>query len=374
MARPARPGSETFLRFQHHRLLCYNDHVPVPGKRNELLVGLFLFIGLILLGGLIVQFGRFEEYFGKEYRFTIVFDDASGLIKGSEVRMGGARIGRVAKLPELTESVQVEVELAIDENTRIPLGSSFQIDSATLLGDKLIVIIPPAKMSGYFVEPDAHIIGSGPTGFSALQNQAHALSGSVSRFLDDADTTLRKVDAAVDEIKAASEQLGTALDKVNRSVLAEGNLTRFDETMANLSAASARWKDTSDKLEPTLGEAREAIASIKTAAERTGRTLESVDAAVAGIDPAVKNISAAAAGFTATTTKANLALDRMNRGEGMLGAFASDNDVAFDFKAFMNNLRRHGIILYRNDAGQDAAPEAEAPPKPGMRRIGGKWR
>jgi hypothetical protein len=101
-----------------------------------------------------------------------------------------------------------------------------------------------------------------------------------------------------------------------------------------------------------------------------------VDSAIADIQPAVKNISSAAAGFTATTTKANLALDRMNRGEGMLGAFASDNDVAFDFKAFMNNLRRHGILLYRNDAGSEtpAEPASKAAPPPAPRRIGGKWR
>ena len=62
------------------------------GRRTELFVGAFLFIGLSLLGALILQFGRFQDYFGKQYPVTVVFEDASGLIKGSEVRMGGAEV------------------------------------------------------------------------------------------------------------------------------------------------------------------------------------------------------------------------------------------------------------------------------------------
>jgi ABC-type transporter Mla subunit MlaD len=71
-------------------------------RRTEFVVGLFLFIGLILLGALIVQFGRFGDRVRGHYPITVVFDDASGLIKGSEVRMGGARIGKVEEHPELT--------------------------------------------------------------------------------------------------------------------------------------------------------------------------------------------------------------------------------------------------------------------------------
>jgi hypothetical protein len=60
-----------------------------------------------------------------------------------------------------------------------------------------------------------------------------------------------------------------------------------------------------------------------------------------------------------TAEKAGDTLDRMSRGEGMLGAFASDNEVAFDFKAFMNNLRRHGIILYRDESAEKTTPDAQ---------------
>jgi virulence factor Mce-like protein len=323
--------------------------VSNPEKRTELFVGLFLFIGLVLLGALILQFGRFKEHFGGHYGITVIFDDASGLIKGSEIRMGGARIGQVASLPVLNEAVQVEVELAITNGIRIPAGSSFQINSATLLGDKLIVVIPPSEKSGGFIDPGSRQRGAGPTGLDALQNNAEIVSRDVRRMLKDAEATLVKVDGAVGEIHVASKQLAEAVGKINRSMLAEANLANFDKTLANLSDVSNQWKQTSTKLEPVLAEAREAIASVKSAATSAEKTLANADETLASIKPAFKGVPAAVDHIADTAEKAANTFDRMNRGEGMLGAFASDNEVALDFKAFMKNLRRHGIILYQDE-------------------------
>ena len=336
--------------------------MPVSEKPNELVVGLFLFIGLLLLGGLVLQFGRFERFFGNQYRITVVFDDASGLIKGSEVRMGGARIGRVAKLPELTEKVQVEVELAIDDKIRIPDGSAFQINSATLLGDKLIVVMPPETMNGNFIQPDSRIPGAGPSGLEALQNQAETVSRDVSRILKQAEATLLKVDGAVVEIQGASKQLGEAVGKINRSVLADDNLAHFDKTMANLADVSSQWRKTSADLDPAIAEARQAVAEIKSAAGGLKHTLANADKSLAAIEPALKGVPEAVSHISATAEKAADTLERMRRGEGMLGAFASDNEVSLDFKAFMSNLRRNGIVLYRDDAAARKAREAAKPP------------
>jgi phospholipid/cholesterol/gamma-HCH transport system substrate-binding protein len=80
-------------------------------SKTEILVGLFLLIGLGLLGALIVTFGRFDDRFAGHYSLTVIFDDAAGLIRGSEVRMGGARIGKVSGEPELTDEVKVRVPI-----------------------------------------------------------------------------------------------------------------------------------------------------------------------------------------------------------------------------------------------------------------------
>ena len=341
--------------------------MPAPKKRTEVLVGLFLFIGLVMLGGLVLQFGKFSDRLRGHYALTIVFDDASGVINGSEVRMGGARIGRVASLPKLNDAVQVEVELSITSAIRIPAGSTFQINSATLLGDKLIVVIPSDDRSGGFIAPDSRLMGAGPTGLDALQNNAEIVSRDVVRILKEAEATLAKVDGAVDDIKGASTQLGESLGKINRSVLSDRNLAHFGSTLDNLATTTARWRETSIQLEPTLAEARDAIQAVKTAASGAEKTFKSSDQTLTGVKPALDRLPKAVDQFSVTVGKAGDALDRMKKGEGMLGALATDNEVALDFKSFMQNLRQHGIFRYKD--GVSTPVEKATGYKP---RIGGR--
>lgn len=329
--------------------------MPASQKHSELLVGLFLFIGLVLLGGLVLQFGKFKDRFSGHYEITLIFNDASGVIKGSEVRMGGARIGQVTSLPELNAAVQVEVPLSISSAIRIPVGSTFQINSATLLGDKLIVVIPANDRTGGFIAPGSRLNGAGPTGLDALQNNAEIVSREVLRILKQADETLAKVDTA-------SQQLGEAVGKINRSLLADQNLAHFDSAMANLATASEQWKITSGKFEPTLNDARDALNAVEKAADRAEKTFKSADQTLAELKPAFAGLPKAVDDFANTARKAGKALDRMEKGQGLLGALSVDNDVALDAKAFMQNLRQHGILFYRNSASKtESKPPMKAP-------------
>lgn len=333
--------------------------MPTTKKRTETVVGLFILIGLVLLGGLIVQFGRFGEKLRGHYPLTVVFDDASGIIKGSEVRMGGARIGKVASLPELNEAVRVEVELSINSAIRIPAGSAFQINSATLLGDKLIVVVPPVDKNGAAIEPGSRLEGAGLTGLDAIQNNAETVTRDVIRIIKEAEETFGKVDDAVVDIRTASAQMRESMNKINSSMLSEKNLKNFDATLENFSAAAARWNEASGKFEPTLEEARGTIAEIKKAAAGAETTLKSADDAIQKLKPSIDRIPKAVDELTATTKKAGDTLDRIKRGEGMLGAMATDNDVAMDFKTFMRNLKDHGILRYKNSAPQAAGQKQE---------------
>lgn len=346
-------------------------------KHTEIYVGLFILAGLVMLGGLVLQFGRFRERLVGNYELTVVFDDASGVIKGSEVRMGGARIGEVASLPELNDAVRVEVQLAINKSVRIPTGSAFQINSATLLGDKLIVVIPATDRSGGSIAPGSRIQGAGLTGLDAIQNNAEELSREVLRIIKEAEATFAKVDGAVGEIREAGGQLRDAMDKVNRRMLSEENLARFDRTMENLSTTSERWNATSEKLDPVVAEAREAISELKKAAATADSTLRTADRAIADLKPSLEKIPKAVDEVRATADKAGKTLDRINDGEGMLGAMATDNEVAFDFKTFMHNLKDYGVLRYKNPGSpakdSDAEVEESALGK-GLRRYGPRVR
>jgi phospholipid/cholesterol/gamma-HCH transport system substrate-binding protein len=112
-------------------ILSLRGHTPdmaTNSKKSETLIGLFLFIGLALLAGIIVLFGNIGDLFKGRYELKVNFTEASGIIKGSTVKLRGAKIGEVAEKPKLLGESQIQVILAIDDRFQIDQGSIFQID------------------------------------------------------------------------------------------------------------------------------------------------------------------------------------------------------------------------------------------------------
>ncbi|MGB1128477.1 MAG: MlaD family protein [Haloferula sp.] len=318
-------------------------------RKTEAMVGLFIFIGLALLGALIVQFGRFGDRFIGKYPLTVVFDDAAGLIRGSEVRMGGAEIGKVATHPSLNDEVKVEVQVDIDERIRIPTGSSFQISSASILGDKLIVITPPAESTGTFIEADSLVIGAGPSGLDALQTNAEAVSRDARQLLVDAGKTMTQIDGAIEDIRTATGELTTTLRRVNQGILTDKNLAHLETTLSNLEQASSG-------LEPTLADTRKAIQSVEGAAEEARLTFAEATARIEELGPALEEIPEAVASLSRAADQAAETLDQVEQGKGLLGTLAYDEEVSNDAKAFMKNLKQQGILRYRDTETPEEDP------------------
>jgi phospholipid/cholesterol/gamma-HCH transport system substrate-binding protein len=317
-------------------------------KKTELLVGTFLLLGLVLLSALIVQFGRFGERFHDSYNMTLIVDDAAGIIKGSEVRMGGAKIGRVTRLPVLNEDATVQIDLSINKQISIPEGSSLGVASASLLGDKMIIVTPPKKLTGRSMQANSVIQGSGPSGLDAIQTNAESLSRDAGELMAGATKTLANVDQAVVEIRQASVELREAIEKVNDSILKQQNLDAIDQSLANFRSTTEHWNAFSAELPATLGEARRAIGSMEQAAKSAHQTLTKVDQRVEELAPAFVELPKATAAISAAALKASETMDHVAEGKGLLGTLANDDEVSTDAKAFIRNLKERGILRYQD--------------------------
>src|SRR3954453_12426376 len=102
-------------------------------KGAEIYVGLFLLIGLSVIAWMVVTFGKVGHgLFAKTYKVTMEFPNASGLVKGADILLAGARIGPVPDPPYLVmdEGFTVGVKVDINEGVKIPKKSSFVVNQA----------------------------------------------------------------------------------------------------------------------------------------------------------------------------------------------------------------------------------------------------
>lgn len=106
---------------------------------RDLVVGLFVLIGLTALAYLSLQVGGIELSQGEKIELTATFDDIGGLSARAPVRVAGVKIGQVAGI-DLDEDLRATVRLEVDAEVGLSIDSSAAIRTAGLLGDQFIAV------------------------------------------------------------------------------------------------------------------------------------------------------------------------------------------------------------------------------------------
>ncbi len=107
---------------------------------KETLVGIFMVVGLFLIGYMTVKLGNVGFLGENKYTLTARFNTVSGLRVGNPINMIGMEVGRVAKFTMDQENQQAIVELEIDKGIEIYDDAIASIKTEGLIGDKFISI------------------------------------------------------------------------------------------------------------------------------------------------------------------------------------------------------------------------------------------
>jgi phospholipid/cholesterol/gamma-HCH transport system substrate-binding protein len=261
----------------------------------EFKVGVFVFVGLAMLGALVVQFGRLGEGFKAYYNLTVRFNDASGLLKGTDVLLAGARIGKVAGAPRLVrEGSGIAVPLKIYDHIKIPEGTKFTVGSSGLLGDRFVnVTMPPGQPKSY-LPPNAYVSGARETGIDDITREGGALLTDVR---------------------------GT-VQKLNQETLSSENMQNLKASMEHLNQATTALAESSKKLDGVI--------------EKAGSTMTSAKEAADNLQNAIND-----------TRKI---LRTATQGNGLVATLLNNQQLANDLHALISNLRAHGVLFYRDSA------------------------
>ena len=306
-------------------------------KGVEFFVGLFLLIGFGVIAAMVLIFGRVGQGFQKIYPITVEFPNASGLVKGCDVLLSGARVGTVVAQPKLTgKAFAVAAPMRINEGVQIPRKSTFLIRFNGMLGDAYVDVVPPAEFDPADVmQPGETIIGTRAGGLEELTAKGGEFMDTLNQ------EVLRKINVELDEIQIATRN-------INAKLLNERNLKNLEETFANLKATTAGLSQTSKDLDVVVTKAGDAVDSARL-------TLKTVDSAAVDLRLAIGDIRKVA-------DSANALVRKATSGEGTLGMLISDKQTAENLRTLIANLRRSGVLFYKDRP----LPETEVstpPPK-----------
>lgn len=124
-------------------------------KKRAVIVGSFVFIGLIFFLGAILMVGNLRETFKNKMEIVAHFDEVNGLKKGNNIWFSGVKIGIVNNLNFYGKS-QVEVSMKISTSAKqyIRKDAKVKISSDGLIGNKILVIYGGTELAGEVIEGD----------------------------------------------------------------------------------------------------------------------------------------------------------------------------------------------------------------------------
>jgi len=106
----------------------------------EVLVGLFVVVGIVAMGYIAVSFGNIGFLNGNTYSLNAEFDSTAGLRSGARVEIAGVDIGSVGDIT--LKDYLSNVELKINRGVEIPADSIAAVRTNGLIGEKVIKIVP----------------------------------------------------------------------------------------------------------------------------------------------------------------------------------------------------------------------------------------
>lgn len=285
--------------------------------RFELKVGLFILIGLVLLGALLLQFSKGGSLFRKSYNIYVTASDIGGLKPQASVLMSGVQIGFVEDIALNPTGTNVTITLLIYRQYIIRDDAVFEIKQSGFLGDNY-VSINPGRSEGKEIGDQGHATAREPFN---LQEVARSAAGFVQR---------------VDE---AATRLNEAIADVRRYTLNEETLTSLSATVENLRRASERAIVTVEEINTlfiTNGPTLSHSASNLAAASAELRTF--ADSVNAILDENRGSIRASVSNVETTTVTLKEILDDTRQGKGLAGAVLQDEAIAGNVANIVQNL------------------------------------
>ena len=148
----------------------------------EMKVGIFVFIGLIILVIFVLSIGGVKTW-ASGYRVNFIFGFVNGVKTGAPVRFAGVDSGVVKSIKVYYDpknlNTKVKINCWVNKNVHIPLDSKIWVNTLGLLGEKYVEIMPGNDYSKLLSEGQ-DLVGEDPLPMNDIMKTAKNITDNVN--------------------------------------------------------------------------------------------------------------------------------------------------------------------------------------------------
>jgi len=321
-------------------------------RRRDVVVGIFVVLGLGALGWMIFKFGDLPTAVSrmKSFQVYVQFPSAPGVQKDTPVRFCGYQIGRVTSVmaPRVLADMksgrayhQTKAVLSIDKDyPDIPSNVEVKLMTRGLGSSYIELKLDPEQQPAPPQDPNRP-----ETQFLVDGMTLQGSTGLTSEFFP--EESQKKLNNLVEDI-------GTFIGNANDIIGDPNNKGNVKATLANLAEATANIAVAMDKATDAMDNAEKTLDEFRTLAATGTTTLKNADAKAERL---VVSVVSASGELNRAISQLRLAIEKVNQGQGTAGRLVNDarlyekllesteqlNVLMKDFKDLVDKVSEKGL-------------------------------
>jgi phospholipid/cholesterol/gamma-HCH transport system substrate-binding protein len=310
----------------------------------ETRVGIFVLISLAVFGYMGFKIGAFRFDRSRYSKYTLFFNDISGLSRKAGVKIAGVKVGWVEEL-KLIANHEVKAEAVIMVLSEYPLHKDAHaiVRQDGLLGPKYVEVHPGDSMLGVLHGGDVlQKAGVEPVDVDDLLRQFKDIASNVREVSESFKDALAGAQGSdnlksfVTNLENAADKFSTVSNVIERSIVRnEDNVDAFLQIGANIKTLSNRLEN---DVFPAFQDSIEKIATVfdrdfGRIAQRVESTTEALEEAAGQARDGLRNVSSVA--------------EKIDEGKGLIGKLINEDETYRDLKVAVSGFKNYITKLDR---------------------------
>lgn len=292
-------------------------------KNRPIIVGIFIFVGIIILAITIFTLGGQKKTFVKSFAINAIFNNVSGLQTGGNIWFSGVKIGIVKKIKIYGDSkVLVTMSIENDLQSHIHTDSKAKIGSDGLIGNKIIIIY-----GGHPAQPQIN-----KNGYLAVESALNT---------DDILATLQNNNKNLLDITTDFKSISKKIDVGKGSI----GILINDPTLANnLKTTVASLKETVSNFQTVSVNSKAVLVNLESISHKInvpGNAIHDLAADTTmyrSVKSSIKTLQSASYSLSQFSNNLNKVGQSLNQKDNAVGVFLNDAEVGNSMKKTMENL------------------------------------